>query len=64
MTSEAQVPPQATLRAPAWPPHDTEESVLGTDQHQTTITNLRLGLNEAARIGLRGDQVAPWQAFS
>ena len=64
MTSEAQVLPQAALRAPAWPSHDTEESVLGTDQHQTTITNLRLGLNEAARIGLTSKQVAPWLAFS
>jgi hypothetical protein len=64
MTSEAQVLSHDAVRAPAWPPHDTEESVLGTDQHQTTITNLRLGLNEAARIGLGSDQVAPWQAFS
>ncbi len=64
MTSEAQVLSHDAVRGPAWPPHDTEESVLGTDQHQTTITNLRLGLNEAARIGLGSDQVAPWQAFS
>jgi hypothetical protein len=32
-----------------WPPDDTEESVMGTDQHQMTILNLRLGTNEAAQ---------------
>jgi Uma2 family endonuclease len=64
MASEAQVLSQDAVRSPAWPPHDTEESVLGTDLHQTTITNLRLGLNEAARIGLTSDQVPPWQAYS
>jgi hypothetical protein len=31
-----------------WPPDDTEESVLGTDLHQTTIRNLTLGINMAA----------------
>jgi Uma2 family endonuclease len=64
MTSEAQVLAQDAVRGPAWPPHDTEESVLGTDLHQTAITNLRLGLNEAAQSGLTSDQVAPWQTFS
>ena len=47
-----------------WPPNDTEESVLGTDLHQTTITNLRIGLNECARIGVPEDQPAPWHASS
>lgn len=45
-----------------WPPDDTEESVVGTNLHQTTITNLRLGLNEAAaRQALSGGAI-PWQA--
>jgi len=45
-------------------PNDTEESVLGSDLHQATITNLRLGINEAARAGLVSSQPAPWQALS
>ncbi len=36
------------LRAEPWPPDDTEESVAGTVLHQTTIINLRWGINEAA----------------
>lgn len=64
MTSGAQFLSQVAVRGPAWPPHHTEESVLGTELHQTTITKLRLGLNEAARSGLTGDQAAPWQTFS
>ena len=47
-----------------WPPHDTEESVWGTDRHQTTITNLRWGVNEAAHVGLPPGQPVPWQALS
>ena len=31
-----------------WPPDDTEESVVGTDFHQMTITNLRVGITIAA----------------
>lgn len=49
--------------AVAWPPDDTEESVLGTNLHQATITNLRLGLNEIAAASAPG-QPAPWQALS
>jgi hypothetical protein len=48
----------------AWPPDDTEESVLGTDLHQTTITNLRWGINEVAQLGLSPGQPASWRAFS
>jgi hypothetical protein len=47
-----------------WPPDDTEESVVGTDLHQTTITNLRLGINQAARVGRRHDEPSPWRAFT
>lgn len=50
--------------ASPWPPDDTEESVVGTNLHQTTITNVRLGLNEIAALLTppSGDQ--PWQALS
>ncbi len=49
--------------AELWPPDDTEESVLGTNLHQTTITNVRLALNEiaAAHPSPRGSR--PWQAL-
>jgi len=45
-----------------WPPDDTEESVVGTDWHQTTITNLRLGINEIARAAMHKGEPLPWQA--
>lgn len=64
MASDTQTRPRPFAAGQAWPPHDTEESVVGTDWHQTTITNLRWGLNEAARVGLRPGQPAPWQALS
>jgi hypothetical protein len=48
----------------AWPPDDTEESILGTDLHQTTITNLRLGINEVARLRQVPGQPVPWKALS
>lgn len=50
--------------AALWPPDDTEESVLGTNLHQTTITNLRLGLNEAAGMLTPPGGPPPWQALS
>jgi len=54
--------PCPSFSGEAWPPHDTEESVLGSDLHQTTITNLRVGINEVAHIGLSPGQPVPWQA--
>jgi Putative restriction endonuclease len=48
----------------AWPPDDTEESILGTDLHQTTITNLRLGINGAARVGRARGESSPWRALT
>ena len=42
-----------------WPPDDTEESVLGTNLHQTAITAVRTGANEAA-----SQEEQPWQAGS
>jgi hypothetical protein len=56
-------PPAAKLGV-MWPPHDTEESILGTDRHQMTITNLRLGINEAAHVGLAPGEPVPWHALS
>lgn len=64
MVSETEARTPFAIRGPAWPPHDTEESVLGTDLHQGSITNLRWGINEAARVGLAAGQPVPWQAFS
>jgi hypothetical protein len=49
---------------PGWPPDDSEESVVGTDWHQTTITNLRLGINELAHAAAGPDAPVPWQASS
>ena len=49
MASKTQTRPQPFPPLEAWPPDDTEESILGTDLHQTTITNLRWGINEVAR---------------
>ena len=64
MASEIQTASRPSLPGDAWPPDDTEESVLGTDLHQTTITNLRWGINELARLGLRPGQPARWRALS
>jgi hypothetical protein len=47
-----------------WPPDDVEESIVGTDLHQKTITNLRLGINECAESARAADEPAPWQALS
>jgi hypothetical protein len=46
-----------------WPPDDTEESILGTDLHQTTIINLRLGINEVAHLQQKPGQPLPWKAL-
>ncbi len=50
--------------ADSWPPDDTEESVVGTDLHQMTIINVRLGLNEIADALADPGQPAPWQALT
>lgn len=47
-----------------WPPDDTEESVVGTDTHQMTILNLRLGTNEVAQSLARPGGPPPWHALS
>jgi hypothetical protein len=50
---------QSDLR---WPPNDTEESIVGTDWHQTTIMNIRWGINEIARAEARPGEPLPWHA--
>lgn len=62
MASETQIQARPVLPIEAWPPNDTEESILGTHLHQTTITNLRLGINGAARLRTASGQPAPWDA--
>ena len=51
-------------RHTAWPPDDTEESVVGTDRHQMTIINLRLGINELAHAAVIPGHPLPWHALS
>jgi hypothetical protein len=46
-----------------WPPDDTEESVVGTNRHQMTIMNIRLGVNEAAHAEAAPDGTLPWTAM-
>ena len=54
-------PPFPVLEA--WPPDDTEESIVGTSLHQTTIVNTRWGINEAAQMARVSEQPAPWEAL-
>jgi len=64
MASETEIRPRRALPMGAWPPDDTEESVVGTNLHQMTITNLRWGINEIARLHLTPGEEIPWQALS
>ncbi len=64
MASETEIRLQASLYEAAWPPHDTEGSILGTNLHQTTITNLRWGINDIAHLRAEPGQPDPWQALS
>ncbi|MGH2391715.1 MAG: Uma2 family endonuclease, partial [Chloroflexota bacterium] len=48
----------------AWPPDDTEESVAGSDRHQMTMINMRLGINELAHAAVGPGQPLPWQALN
>jgi hypothetical protein len=49
-------------RPVVWPPDDTEESVLGTNLHQTAIRTLIAGINEAAALAVPEGAAVPWQA--
>jgi len=64
MASETETRPWPALPMGVWPPDDTEESVRGTHLHQTTITNLRWGINKIARLHTAPGAAAPWQAHS
>jgi hypothetical protein len=64
MASKTHTRPEPFPPIEVWPPDDTEESILGTDLHQTTITNLRLGINEVARLRQAPGQPVPWKALS
>lgn len=50
----------------AWPPDDTEESILGTDldPHQEIITDLRGGLVQAAAAVRDGGPASAWTVSS
>jgi hypothetical protein len=48
----------------AWPPDDTEETIMGSDWHQLTIRNLCLGINEIARDEAGTGLPVPFQAVS
>ena len=45
-----------------WPPDDTEESVMGTNLHQTAIRTLIGGINEAAAVTTPEGAPLVWQA--
>jgi len=62
MASETRTYAHAAPSTEVWPPDDTEESVLGTNLHQTTIINLRWGINESARLSAPAGQPVPWEA--
>jgi Uma2 family endonuclease len=47
---------------PAWPPDDTEESIVGVDLHQRTILSTRMGINEAALLATEPGVEVPWYA--
>ncbi len=64
MTSETQTRTRRISSREVWPLDDTEESILGTDLHQTTITNLRPGINGVAHLSRLPGQPLPWQALS
>ncbi len=63
MASETHTHPQAVPPTEVRPPDDTEESVLGTNLHQSTIINLRWGINESARLSAPAGQSVPWEAI-
>jgi Uma2 family endonuclease len=62
MASEAQARARSPLMDPAWPPDDTEESIVGVDLHQRTILNTRLGINEVALLEAKPGADVAWYA--
>ena len=53
----------ASPPAVAWPPDDTEESVVGANLHQWTIGALKAGLNQVASALASPAGSWPWQAY-
>ena len=64
MATDPQTPAWPPYPIEPWPPDDTEESILGTDLHQAAITNLRLGINGAARLSRGPGEPVRWQALT
>jgi len=64
MISETYSAVEARSQREVWPPDDTDESVIVTVLQQTTIINVRLGINETATMRTPPGGVAPWQALS
>ncbi|MGI8914513.1 MAG: Uma2 family endonuclease [Chloroflexota bacterium] len=62
MNEGAGVAPVA-LPVEAWPPDDTEESVVGTNLYQQTIGEVQLGLTEVASNLTPAGAEQPWHAF-
>ena len=64
MATERQQPQPWLYQEEPWPPDDTEESVLvGTVLHREAILDLAMGINMAARAGLKRDEPSPWRAL-
>ncbi len=64
MATEPLTPAWPPYPVEPWPPDDTDESILCTDLHQGAITNLRLGINGAARLSRGPGEPLPWQAIT
>lgn len=62
MTAESKVRTPSPEYMEPWPPDDTEESISGTNLHQTTIINLTTGINAAADLQRQTDEPLPWEA--
>ena len=60
MASKTQTRPEPFLPMEAWPPDDTEESVVGLSIHQTTIRIVTEGINAAAYDRRRTGEPLPW----
>jgi len=64
MARNIQTEPRWVQRVEAWPPDDTEESILGIELHQGTITVVRWGINETAALAQKPGEPIPWGATS
>jgi len=64
MARNIQTEPRWAQRVEAWPPDDTEESILGIELHQGTITVVRWGINETAALAQKPGEPLPWGATS